>query len=109
MQRALLVAIALLAACGSNSPTAPPPTPTGTIGARIDSACSQLRFGVTTVTVTIDGTVAGTASPGGAVTRVVPVGSHTISGRSQNGITWGGETTVTTAANPDAIKLFACV
>lgn len=108
--RILLLVIALLvSACGSKgSPTAPPP-PSGTIGARIDSACSQLRFGVTLVTVTIDGTVAGTAAPGGAVTIVSPVGSHIISGRSQNGITWGGDTTVTTQANPDAIKLFVCL
>ena len=98
----------MLSPCGSKSPTVPA-TVTGTIGARVDSTCSGLKFLVTTVTVTIDGVVAGTAGPGGAVTKVVPVGNHVISGRSDNGITWGGETQVTTAANPDRVLLFACI
>lgn len=107
MRRCLLF-LFLFGACGSKAPTQPA-TPTGTIGARIDSACSQPRYGVTTVTVTIDGVVAGTAAPGGAVTKVAPVGNHVIAGRAQNGIVWGGETQVTTAANPDRVLLFACV
>ncbi len=97
-----------LMGCGSKTPTAPA-TPTGTVGARIDSTCSGIKFLVTTVTVTIDGTVAGTAGPGGAVTKVVPVGNHIISGRADNGITWGGDTQVTTAASPDRVLLFACL
>lgn len=108
MRAVLIVLTVLVSACGSKSPSAPS-TPTGTVGATIDSACSQTRFGVTSVTVTIDGVVAGTAGPGGQVTKVLPVGPHVITGRSQNGITWGGDTWVTTAANPDRITFFVCV
>lgn len=109
MNRTWLILLGFLVACGGKSPTAPAPTPTGTVGATIDSACSGPRFGVTTVTVSVDGIVIGTGAPGGAVTRVLPIGSHIITGRAQNGITWGGDTWVTTAANPDRIQFFVCV
>jgi hypothetical protein len=36
------------------------------------------------------------------------VGPHVISGRSQNGLAWGGQTWVTTDANPDRVEFFAC-
>lgn len=104
----IVMALVAIVGCGSKSPTQPS-TPTGTVGARIDSDCAGPKFGVTTVTVTVDGVVIGTAGPGGAATKVLPVGSHVISGRSQNGIAWGGDTWVTTASAPDRITLFACI
>lgn len=107
MKRLLLLSCLLAAACGSKSPTAPS-TPTGTVGARIDSGCSGLKFLVATVTVSIDGVVAGTAAPGGAVTKVMPIGTHSVTGKSDNGFVWSGDVVVTTAANPDGIKFFAC-
>jgi hypothetical protein len=108
--RTLSIALAVitLSACGS-SPAAPAPTITGTLGATIDRDCSGPRFGVTSVTVSVDGVAIGTAVPGGQATRVLPVGPHVITGRAQNGITWGGDTHVTTAASPDRVQLFACI
>jgi len=104
--------VALLTACGGSSPSAPS-TPTGTVGARIDSLCSSV--GVASVRVTIDGSVAGTAEPGGGdVTKVLPVGHHVISGVATmrpaglSTFRWEG-TVVTTAASPDSIRIFACV
>lgn len=94
--------------CGSKAPTAPA-TVTGTVGARIDSTCGNFANHVTSVTVTIDGLVAGSAAPGGAVTKIVPIGTHSVSGRADTGITWSGDVVVTTAANPDGIKFFACI
>lgn len=107
-RHAVIALCLLLTACGSKSPTAPA-DPTGTVGATVDASCSGGKFGVTSVTVTVDGAVIGTASPGGAATKVFTVGPHIITGRSQNGITWGGDTWVTTAAKPDRIEFFACV
>lgn len=106
--RYLPLLLLCVSACGSKgSPTAPS-TPTGTVGATIDSACASARHGVTSVTVSVDGQVIGTAAPGGSATKVLPVGAHVITGRSQNNITWGGDTWVTTAANPDRISFFVC-
>lgn len=104
--------VALSACGGNNSPTAPPPPAivTGTIGARIDTGCSAARWNITSVSVEIDGIVAGTAPPGGSVTRVVPVGNHTVTGRSTNtSVVWNSEAIVTTAANPDSVRFFACL
>lgn len=110
MRRLPLLALALcLSACGSNSSPAAPSTPTGTVGATIDAECASNRYGVTSVTVSVDGAAIGTAPPGGSATKVLPVGAHVITGRSQNGISWGGDTWVTTAANPDRISFFVCV
>lgn len=103
-----IVAAVLVMACGGLP--SQPSVLTGTVGARIDSACSGR--GITAVTVTIDGVTAGTSAAGGAVTKVVPVGSHTISGIGTGpgvgGLRWTSDTVVTTAANPDSIRFFAC-
>lgn len=108
MRTILIVLACLVSACGSKSPTTPS-VPTGTVGATIDSACSQPKFGVTSVTVSVDGQVIGTAAPGQAATKLLPIGAHVITGRSQNGISWGGNTWVTTAANPDRVEFFVCI
>ena len=83
------------------------------VGARIDSLCCSV--GVASVRVTIDGSIAGTAEPGGGdVTKVLPVGNHVISGVATmrpaglSAFRWEG-TVVTTAASPDSIRVFACV
>ena len=70
-------------------------------------------MGVQSVEVTIDGVVAGTAPLGGAVTKVAPVGTHTITGRAAMrpgwiGKSWNSGSVVTTAANPDDIRTFTC-
>lgn len=104
----LSVVVLVLSACGSNSsPTAP--TVTGSVGARIDSTCTRSGFNVTSVTVFVDGVEIGSTAPGGVVTRQLPVGSHTVTGRSQNGINWGGTPWTTTAAEPNRIEFFICI
>lgn len=108
MRFALFALVLGLSACGSNSSPAAPSTPTGTVGATVDANCASNRYGVTTVTVSVDGAAIGTAPPGGSATKVFPVGAHVITGRSQNGVTWGGDTWVTTVASPDRISFFAC-
>ena len=102
--------VALLTACGGSSPSAL--SPTGTVGARIDSGCTGRR--VATVQVTVDGRISGTAEPGGAVSKVLPVGHHIISGLANlrpgfSAIVWDSGTVVTTAANPDSFRFLACL
>lgn len=110
ISRMVLIGLAVgVLSCGGTKTPVAPATPTGTIGARIDSSCSGIRFNVSTVTVTIDGVEAGSAIPGGAVTKIVPVGSHTVRGRANTGITWSADDVITTAANPDNIRFFACI
>lgn len=104
----LVVLLLPLAACGSNSSPTQPSVPTGSVGARIDSACSGPKWGVTSVTVTVDGVSIGTAAPGGVATKILPVGSHVVVGRAQNGVTWGGDPWTTTAAEPNRIEFFVC-
>ncbi len=108
MKAAMLFTALVCLGCGAQSPTQPH-MPTGTVGATIDRDCALPRWGVTSVQVSIDGTVAGSAGPGGSVTKVLPVGPHVVTGRSQNNIAWGGDTVVTTQASPDSIRSFVCV
>ena len=112
MIRAMMTAMILTClGCGgggSTAPTSPTPLATGTFGVRIADRCGGPPWFVSTVEIRIDGSLAGTAIPGGpAIVRQVPLGEHVVSGRSNTGLTWEGRSFLTATA-PDSIRLFAC-
>lgn len=108
---AVVLGLLLLAlnACSGNSPTGPSSPPAGsTFGAQVSAVCAQFPHGITSVVVTLDGVVIGTAVPGGpSLTRTVTIGSHSISGLANNGVRWN-DTRTLTASQPDFIVTFAC-
>jgi hypothetical protein len=60
--------------------------PDGTL--HVIHSCSRAD----TVTMTIDGTTAGTVAKGASTDFSLKPGSHTASGRSGNGVTWSSRT-----------------
>lgn len=106
---ALVFALALVGACGSDSPTAPPAPTTGPVYFRIDGVSCR---GSDAIVLYIDGAPVGTETlvAGGAASgpHLTPIGQHGIGAKEVNAPFFTWPTTVAFVPSGGYTTLLTC-